>query len=644
MDSVNIIEEYTYSESADIKKIPILLIELEKYLNLILHDNSWFREKSSRQKSSRQKEEQKEQKEQIQETINTLTNYMNIIHDYYNKISHETISNNIDINYQFVDTMTNAIIILYTYIYHYNIFDIDNHPIMDVFKISYIDPLIFFMERIIDNCYAASSKSIRTDELLFNFKDIIYNNKPECRTYMKTQTSVINDFINKIAIFYKIQPSNNRFVTIPKYTGICWFVSFIIGITYSDKNKQLLINKYDENKTNIKNDEHISSLSSKEIFTTLIYRIITNITKDNKTYNNIDIKDLNELNIYLKKTPIQCLIKLINDYIENYKEKPIPNEYIFIKEYLDDKYKEHKEHKEHYELYEPYEPYEPYKLNEYEKLGKFGIKLHNYFCLNLLYKFLNINSLYLLKSGDNIYSYDTNNTDPDVILINANTNKHSGDSLKWHHNQSSRNAGNGPINYEDITSKITYTPLNITYNGNNYELDYILYGSDEHNSWNNTGHAIVALSYNNKEYFYDSRYFIREYMYKDTILRYPCPLLNTAWKEDYKNNEPGYFCIKKCFHTNINPRSNLYLKTKDLSEENICYKRTDDIICCYVKISTEFTGGSKYYKFTNNKVEFQYNNKKYIRNIYINSKKKYVRLNNEYILLSKIKTYLKRSY
>ena len=133
-------------------------------------------------------------------------------------------------------------------------------------------------------------------------------------------------------------------------------------------------------------------------------------------------------------------------------------------------------------------------------------------------------------------------------------------------------------------------------------------------------------------------------MYNDTILRYPCPLLNTAWKEDYGNNKTGYFCIKKCFHTNINPRSNLYLKTKDLSEENICYKRSDDIICCYVKIPKEIIGGSKYYKFTNNKVEFQYNNKKYIRNIYINSKKKYVRLNNEYILLSKIKTYLKKSY
>jgi hypothetical protein len=48
-------------------------------------------------------------------------------------------------------------------------------------------------------------------------------------------------------------------------------------------------------------------------------------------------------------------------------------------------------------------------------------------------------------------------------------------------------------------------------------------------------------------------------------------------------------------------------------------------------------------KSLNNKIEFQYKNKKYIRNIYINSKKKYVKLNNEYILLSKIKSYLMKS-
>lgn len=613
MESIRSIERYKDREPSDINDITILLLELEDYLNSIFHENSWFRQKKSMQKT------------EIEDTIETLTKYMNIIHDYYAKNSHDIISDNIEINYYFVDIMTNAIIILYIYIYHYNIYDIDNHYIMDVFKKSYKEALIFFMQRIIDNCYIDNSKSIPTDQLMFKFKDIIYNNVPECRRYVSIQTKLITNFINKISVFYKIQPSNKRYVTMPKYTGICWFISFIVGITYSDKNKQLLLDKYKENRINIK-DEDISSLSSIEIFTTLIYTIITEITQSNKTYNNIDEQHLNELNIYLKKTPIQCLIKLINEYNE-YKKNgtDIPNEYMFIKDYLDKKHNEH------------------YDINDYEKLGNFGIELHNYFCLNLLYKFLNITSMYLLKSGDKIYTYDTNIKNPDVILINANTNTFTGESLMSEHNRSSLNAGNGNINYIDITSDIEYTPLNIMYNGNNYELDYILYGSDHYNSWNNTGHAIVALSYDNNDYFYDSRYFIREFKHRDITLRYPCPLLKKEWKQDYKNNNSDKFCIKKCFHTYINPRSTLYLKTKNLSEDNICYTINNDIICCYVKVSREMTGGNKYYKFTNNKVEFQYKNKKYIRNIYINSKKKYVRLNNEYILLSKIKTYLKKS-
>ena len=60
----------------------------------------------------------------------------------------------------------------------------------------------------------------------------------------------------------------------PKYTGICWFVSFIVGITYSDKNKELLLNKSTINNVNCKKDIDIFKLSAKEIFTTLIYRII----------------------------------------------------------------------------------------------------------------------------------------------------------------------------------------------------------------------------------------------------------------------------------------------------------------------------------------------------------------------------------
>ena len=295
---------------------------------------------------------------------------------------------------------------------------------------------------------------------------------------------------------------------------------------------------------------------------------------------------------------------------------------------------------------ESYQLYKPYTIDEYEKLGTFGIQLHNYFFLNLLYRFLNINSLYLLKSPDKIFTYETTNTNPDVIIINTNTNIFACDRLMYNHANSSKIAGYD-IKYTDISSYIEYTPYKIRYNNNNYELDYILYGADIDNSWKKTGHSIVALNYNNDEYFYDSRYFIKEYNYNGKTLRYPCPLLKKEWKKDYYNRT-NKFCIKKCFHTDINERSNLYRSTKDLSEDNICYTSNDDIICCYVKVSEEIAGeirgGNKDYKITNNKVEFQYKNKKYIRNIYINTKKKYVKLNNQFILLSKLKKDLKNSY
>ncbi len=56
-------------------------------------------------------------------------------------------------------------------------------------------------------------------------------------------------------------------------------------------------------------------------------------------------------------------------------------------------------------------------------------------------------------------------------------------------------------------------------------------------------------------------------------------------------------------------QSKLYLTTRDFTEDNICYTSNTDIICCYVKVSDEITGGNKDYKITNNKVEFQYKNK-----------------------------------
>ena len=629
---------YYNKKDTNINDIVELLKIFEKYLVSIYKPLHWF-------------SDNKKNRESYNVIINTLIKYMNIVYNYYDKIPITRISHNIDINYKFIDTMTIAIIILYSYIYQYNISSIEKHKTDEPIIQNKYSTLSYMMYRIIINCYKIYIMP-KKEQLLFKFKEIIYNNEPKCYIFVKQQISLVIDFIRKIKKFNEIKPSNERYITIPKYTGICWFISFIVGICYSDKNKKLLLHNKKINEINNKQNENISKLSANEIFTTLIYKIIYQITEKNKTYNNIDKKTIDELNIYLKETPIKFLIKLVNEYFESSNKKEFEEEYSFINDYI---------LKKNYKT--------PYTLNDYNKLGDFGMQQYNYFFLNILYKFLNINSLYLLKAKSKFYTYKSENKNPDIIIINKTSNEFTGERFMESHIINSKIAGYSNVKYEDITKDIVYTPQSITYNNNNYELDYILYGSDYQNSWKNTGHAIVALNYNNKEYFYDSRYYINEYIYNGHKLRYPCPLLEKEWKKDFSSSN-NKFCVKKCFHSEIEERSAFYLDAKELTEENICYTKNTDIVCCYVKVKTkhiikepiiktdnmvEFiyktkkykhdiyinTKNEKYIKFNkeytinNNKVVFIYKNKKYKRNIYINTKnKKYIKLNKEFILLS----------
>ena len=129
-------DEYSKSLTSDINTISILFKKFEVYLNSILRINDWFR---------RIKDGKRVNEAAIESTITTLSKYMNIIYEYYAKIEKQEILNNIDINYYFVDVMTTAIIILYSYIYEYNIIDVDKHFLMDNITINYQGILIIIM-------------------------------------------------------------------------------------------------------------------------------------------------------------------------------------------------------------------------------------------------------------------------------------------------------------------------------------------------------------------------------------------------------------------------------------------------------------------------------------------------------------------
>ena len=100
--------EYKIKGESDINDVEKLLNIFENYLDSILRDNTWFRNIDKLSKNI-------PTKEVLENTKENLTKYMNIIHNYYAKIDHYTIKENIDINFHFVDIMTTAIIILYSY-------------------------------------------------------------------------------------------------------------------------------------------------------------------------------------------------------------------------------------------------------------------------------------------------------------------------------------------------------------------------------------------------------------------------------------------------------------------------------------------------------------------------------------------------
>ena len=605
----NYFTKYSKVSKSNINDVLKILNKFKKYLDTIYLNISEFKPNTN-----------------YDNIIETLKNYMNIIYNYYDKIEISELENNININYQFIDVMTIAIIILYSYIFFNNKSKIIKNKKDTTFT--------FIMHKILIKYYAAISSPINK-KTFYKFKIIIYNNKPNQKSY-------IIDFINKISKFNKIKPSDKRYFTIPQYTGICWLISFIVGICYSDKNKALLIKKFNFNKNNYKKDEPIANISAKQIFTTLIYRIIKEITEVRKRYDEIDEKTTNELNIYLKETPIKFLIKLINEYYYNPNKDDYSKEYIFIKDYINvmqylltkkyfikkikiinQKFKEKgsdkndiindiiklkeiypydyyyfndlfnnyiklynfyvKNDKTKINLFDKEIPisidkfkkitgvnYKPLTIDNFLKLGNVGLHRYNNLFLKVLYKFLNIDSLYLIKTYNKFYTYENNDTIPDIILIDIDNDYYIIDNIK--------------VAIKEIVDKITYESTDIiSYKGQKYAIDYILNFSDVDNSWKKAGHVNVVLNYNNEEYFYDSSYSIKKYIHKNKTLRYSCPLLKKEWKKDFASKK-SKFCIKKCFHTNLNDKSKLFNDFKNAANENICYSSNNKNICCYVKV------------------------------------------------------------
>jgi hypothetical protein len=442
------------------------------------------------------------------------------------------------------------------------------------------------------------------------------NDETDFIFFLKDKLFMCLDKLYKINNNNKIY-LNDQYISLPQYTGICWFISFITGITYSDYNKQLLIKKRKEDTedrellqlesiiTQLENKEYIKTLNHRELLYSLIYYIIDNITNDFKKYSDIDddnkkciilkvIKDIPLLFLKALIYETKMLIELdLLEYDETFLDKCTEDQDKMISEkakvlqVMD---------KDITKLY----PYRFIEKSHNTNISQ-GIKINEYSIIKLFYSYLNINCLYFYNIDRKFYEItDTRYTNPDVIVIDYNLN-------------------NTDIKYDELKENIKKHPNNIInfndddtiiLNSNTYKLDYILYSSDNFQTCAKCGHAISCIQYNRNQYYHDSGSQITIQNCDDEQMRIACPLIKRDWKTEYN----GDYCFKlpKCsfireypIYTEVQHHDKeMFIKNSDIDKYScLCFKSNSNLIKCYVKISSDkdqIQGGRKK-KSTSNK-------------------------------------------
>jgi hypothetical protein len=443
----------------------------------------------------------------------------------------------------------------------------------------------------------------------FNYNEL-KKNANQLINYLK---KLLNDTIYNLLLLYEtqIKPTENNYITIPQYTSICWFISILTGMCYSDANKKLITSKIDID--NIKEDD--------DEFTLVIKTIIKNITRVYRTY---DMEKLTsetncEMYEYLKTKPKFVLDNLLYDmcifFVDDY------NRYKFnkrisrsVKSYkllrstikikLDRRKKILEIDEAEYDNFISFLT-QKYKLSKYAfffnvffdniikkankyildifNLQDYGLKITDVNILEYLYELLGIKSkfIYVNKNDikkDELLFYEYNNK----YLINANeTPDDIPDIIVLEYNNSiildlDYSTYINPIKYN---IKIINNNLGIIeYKGVNYKLDYILHGDNaEKNRELNydCGHFISAITYDNKDYIYDSSKISQYLNCGDKLYKLPCTLMRQDWNKDI--NKDLTYCIENC-------KYNLECNIDNIPKDERCYTFNTDIVYVYVRI------------------------------------------------------------
>ena len=428
------------------------------------------------------------------------------------------------------------------------------------------------------------------------------NNVKHIENFINYLHYLICNYIYNIINFFKEKDLIINYITIPQYHSICWFVSMITGFTYGDLNKQLII---DKNKDNLSNSK----------FKNMIMYIIDNITNKFKEY---DLHTDCNLLKYLKEEPINALnneiinvfkffvkkaekklgesmksFSSINDneiimskkiydiFINGIKENYSNTRYSYFANFIHDNKTDFNE--------------KQYKINlstseDYAIYYKTDSNIIRYF-----YKLLNINTKYFyVNMRDKELFFFKNMEFPD---LEDNEEEEKVDEDEYDYFEDNKDDINDTIDIiiieynniqvfnDDNFQLIKYKLFNIDddinifkYKGFDYKLDYILHYNDKEKDCKidiGCHHCISAITYDKKEYIYDSSK-IFNYITCDDKINYniPCSLIKQDWKKNI--NEDITYCTTNCKY---NLECNI-----DENRKNVCYTFNTDIFYIYVKI------------------------------------------------------------
>ena len=468
--------------------------------------------------------------------------------------------------------------------------------------------------------------------------------------------------IKNFLLFRKISVSNN-YITIPQYKGICWYVSILTGMCYSDASRNLIMSKIP--KLQIKLHEPSKIEESEKSFIETIFYIINNITSKQLTYDTnienkcdifkylknilpsfLDLKNEEIAKKIIENPSIFKTIFNINDIVGN-------DEYYFInifkQKFRDTTYQLQAHQKITKQELNEIRASIKEDINTIDTIpnGYEGITMLGFCILNLLYKMLDINTLYFVETDTIIYKrIEIQAIIPDVIIIQKLSPGSNENYGKFFKKSTLFN-----IQHEDIFEKNKDI---IKLNGNIYKLDYVLYANANINGTCNRitgcGHCISGIHYHGKKYYYDSGHAEKNINCgKDEDIIIPCTLTRQDW--NIQNTEVPNFTINKCFYRQVDVSKNNIQIEKEFIDESQRTFDNDDVICVYIKVSEDEAsrtgGGSKNnYKSTNKKVNIMNKNKNIIeRTIYIdNNDNKNIKFNKKYEPLSNFKFNKKNKY